>query len=146
MQKGNIIFIIQEARTEIQYRVIVGTQEVRPFCSWPVTSVLSRSYFPNVESRGTTLNTTLLCVHGYVLVHCGAEKRNQFPFVRMFFNNWQKLANFSHTVYIRPNESRSISYNYVYLILACVENFAFIHSYSFNNSCQTAGVNENKTM
>jgi len=26
--------------------------------------------------------------------------------------------------YIRPKESRSVSYNSVYLILACVENFA----------------------
>ena len=26
--------------------------------------------------------------------------------------------------YVRPKESRSISYNYVYLILACVKNFA----------------------
>jgi len=27
-------------------------------------------------------------------------------------------------MYIRPKESRSISYNYVLLILACVEDFA----------------------
>jgi len=55
-------------------------------------------------------------------LHRDAEKRNQFSFACIFFNTGQKLANFF--TYIRLKESRSISYNSVYLILARVENFA----------------------
>jgi len=40
----------------------------------------------------------------------------------IFFSTWQKLVNFF--THIRPKESRYISYNYVYLILARTENFA----------------------
>ena len=56
------------------------------------------------------------------LLHRDAEKMNQFSFVCSIFNTWQKLVIFF--TYIRPKESRSISYNSVYLILACVKNFA----------------------
>jgi len=41
----------------------------------------------------------------------------QFSFVCIFFSTWQKLMNFF--TYIRPKEIRSVSYNSVYLILAC---------------------------
>jgi len=50
-------------------------------------------------------------------VHREAEKRNQFSFVRIFFNAWQKLMIFF--TYIKE----SMSYNSVHLILACVDNF-----------------------
>ena len=49
------------------------------------------------------------------------KNRSQLSFAAIFFSTWQKLANFF--TYIRPKESRSIIYNSVYLILACVENF-----------------------
>jgi len=38
--------------------------------------------------------------------------------VSLHYRNWQFLT------YIKPKESRSISYNPAYLFLACVENFA----------------------
>ena len=52
-----------------------------------------------------------------IYIHHKAEKKNQFSFVNIFFNTWQKLVNFF--TYIEE----SISYNSVYLILACVKNF-----------------------
>jgi len=60
--------------------------------------------------------------YSYRVLHCEAEKRNQFSLACIFLvldRNWWF---FSHK--IRPKKSRSISYNSVYLILACVENFA----------------------
>jgi len=45
-------------------------------------------------------------------VHCEAEKKNQFSFVCISFNTWQKLVNF--LIYIKE----CISYNSVSLILA----------------------------
>ena len=48
--------------------------------------------------------------------------RNQFSFVCIFFSTWQKLVNFFTS--IKPEESRSVNYNSMYLILACVESFA----------------------
>ena len=50
------------------------------------------------------------------------KKESIFLYVHLF-SVCQKLLNFLFT-YIRPKESRSISYNSVYLILACAENFA----------------------
>jgi len=49
------------------------------------------------------------------------KKRNQFSFVCIFLVLDRKLWIFF--TYIRRKESRSISYNSVYLILACIENF-----------------------
>ena len=46
------------------------------------------------------------------------RKKIQFSFVWIFFNTWRRLVNFF--TYIKE----SISYNCVYLILACVKNFA----------------------
>jgi len=46
-----------------------------------------------------------------------AEKKEPIFFCVHLFNVWQKLVNFF--VYIKE----SISYNSVYLILACVKNF-----------------------
>jgi len=46
---------------------------------------------------------------------------SQLSSAAIIFSTWRKLANFF--TYIRPKESRSISYNSVYLILACAENF-----------------------
>jgi len=51
------------------------------------------------------------------------EKKEPVLFCLHLFSPWQKLVNFFCT-YIRPKESRSISYNSVYLIMARVENFA----------------------
>jgi len=50
------------------------------------------------------------------------KKRNRFSFLCIFFGTWRKLANFF--TYIRPRESRSISYNSVHFISAWAENFA----------------------
>jgi len=50
------------------------------------------------------------------------KKRNQFSSACVCFHTRQKLVNFF--TYIRPQKSRSISYNSVYLILARVKNFA----------------------
>ena len=51
------------------------------------------------------------------------------------FCTWQKLENFF--TYIRPKGSRSIRYNSMYLILACVESFCSYsdikHFYQSNN-------------
>jgi len=52
-------------------------------------------------------------VIAYKHIHREAEKRNQFSFVRIFFNTWEILVNNFFT-YIRPKESRSISYNYAF--------------------------------
>jgi len=48
----------------------------------------------------------------------------QIFFCVHLFSTGQKLVDFF--TYIRPKESRSMSYNSVDLILACVENFAVI--------------------
>jgi len=50
------------------------------------------------------------------------QEKNHFSFVCIFLVLDQKLVNFF--THIRPKESKFISYNSVYLILACVENFA----------------------
>jgi len=51
-------------------------------------------------------------------IHCEASF-----FLCIVFSTLQKLVNFFFA-YIRPMESRSISYNSMYLILSCIENFA----------------------
>ena len=56
-------------------------------------------------------------------VHCEAEKRNQLSFICVFFSACDRNLWIFFT-YIRPKESRSVSYYFVYLILAYVENFA----------------------
>ena len=56
-------------------------------------------------------------LHLCTKVHREAEKRNQFSLVCIFLmldRNWRFFS-----IYIKE----SISYNYVYLILACVKNF-----------------------
>jgi len=50
-------------------------------------------------------------------LHSEAEKRNQFSFVCISLNTWQKLVNFF--MYIQE----CISYHSVYFILACIKNF-----------------------
>jgi len=50
------------------------------------------------------------------------NKGTKFSFVCICFTALQTLVNFF--TQIRPKQSRSISYNSVYLIFACVENFA----------------------
>ena len=50
-------------------------------------------------------------------IHREAEKRNQFSFVCVSFNTWQKLVKIF--TYIK----KRISYNSIYLILACINNF-----------------------
>jgi len=55
-------------------------------------------------------------------IHRKAEKNKPIFFRVHLFSTWQKRWFFF--AYIRPKESGSISYNSVYLILACVEKFA----------------------
>jgi len=61
-------------------------------------------------------------VHNVLYIHREAGKKEPIVFCIYLFCTWQKLVN-SFT-YTRLKEIRSISYNCVYLILVCVENFA----------------------
>jgi len=63
-------------------------------------------------------NTVILLYETHNTYTPWSRKRNQFCFVCVFLNTWQKLVNFF--TYIK--ESRC--YNSLYLILACVKNFA----------------------
>jgi len=59
-----------------------------------------------VDSK-VTMNIQLMCVW-YKHIHREAEKRNQFSFVCIFFNTWQKVVNVF--TYIKE----SIGYNSIY--------------------------------
>ena len=63
------------------------------------------------------INRTILLPQ--TLVHREAEKKEPFYFCACLFNTGQKLVIFF--TYISPKESRSISYNSMYLVLACVK-------------------------
>ena len=53
-----------------------------------------------------------------LIIQCEAEKRNQFSFVCMFFNTWQKLVSFSHTLSLRKVDLRCESKKTRHLTLA----------------------------
>jgi len=64
-----------------------------------------------------TVSVTPCYCYCYSINTVRQRKRSQFSFVCLFFNARQKLVNFF--TYIKE----SISYNSVYLVLACVKNF-----------------------
>jgi len=73
---------------------------------------------PKIPPRFYILSWRISFQSAVVNLHSEAEIRNHFSFVCISFNTWQKLVSFF--IYSKQH----ISYTSVYLILACVKNFA----------------------
>ena len=87
------------------------------FCVFNFVSLYCAYVFSCIQG------TLKRCQDLVVVIHREAEKKKPIFFCVHLFSTWQKLLNFF--TYIRPTESRSISYNSVYLILAYVDDFGW---------------------